>query len=134
MVDTTSTVPVISGGSTVFQQNVTLDPSANVTPQSVPRVNGSPVATDNPMPTADANGAAFQGTYPFTGTGNTLTATPGRSLGYVCSASGTITVTFPDATAIPVPISAGAAFQSLPFAATQIVLSNGTAGMFWNMK
>jgi len=134
MVDTVGTIPLINGASTVFQQNVTFDINANATPQSVPRTNGAPVSVTNPLNVIDSNSAAYQGVVLFTGSSGVLTAAAQRGVIFICTASGTATMTFPDGSTLPVPIQSGSAIQNLPYSVTQIVLSNGAAGTFWGGK
>lgn len=105
--------------------------TGTVTPHSAPEVNGAVVSTANPMPTVDANGAAFQGV---------VTITPGtpvaaaRSLGYVCTASGNVTLTLADGSTVTLALQASTSLQTLPFAVTNVTLGSGTAGSFWNLK
>ncbi len=90
------------------------------------------VSTGTPLPVADAQSAAFQGVASVT-PGSTVS--PQRSLGYVCTVPGNITITLPDGSTITLPIqTGGGAFQTLPFAVTNLALGSGTAGTFWNLK
>lgn len=59
MADTATTFPIINGASSVQQQNSMTDASGNVTPQSVPRINGAPVSGANPMPTSFPTGSSI---------------------------------------------------------------------------
>jgi len=77
MADTATTFPIINGASAVQQQNAMADASGNVSPQSVPRVNGAPVSNSNPLPTS----------FP---TGSSISQAPLLASG-VASVSGTIT-------------------------------------------
>ena len=86
----------------------------------------------NPVVTADANGAAFQGVVALASGGAAVAAA--RSIGFICTASGTLTLTLADGSSIAVPIVAATNFQTLPFAVTAMVLSGGAAGSFWNLK
>lgn len=92
--------------------------------------NGLLATAANPAPMADQNGAAYQGVVVIT----PGTSTPAlRSLGYICTAAGNITLTLADASTITVPIAVGG-FATLPFAVTNVALGSGTAGNFWNLK
>lgn len=82
------------------------------------------------LATADANGAAYQGAVPIA-SGTPFTA--GRGIGYVCTSAGTMTLTLANSSSIAVPIIASPGLQTLPFAATGLVLSGGAAGSFWNL-
>ena len=85
-----------------------------------------------PLPTLDGNNAGYQGAVVMTP--GTFTYAPQRAIGFVCAASGTMTVTLSDASTMAIPVQAAPSFQALPLAATSIVLSAGTAGTFWNLK
>jgi len=76
--------------------------------------------------------ASYQGVVSITP--GSLT-TPGRAIGYVCTAAGNITLDLVDGSSITLPISTAAgAFQVLPFAVSNLALGTGTAGQFWNLK
>lgn len=80
---------------------------------------------------SDINNAAYQGSsviVPGTAT------TAGRSVAYVCTAAGNITITLPDASTMTFGIVASPALQTLPFAATLLALGTGTAGTFWTVR
>ena len=80
---------------------------------------------------ADSNSAAFQGVVALTpGTAYT----PLRSLGFVCTGAGNITLTLADGSTITLGIVASTTLQTLPFAVSQVALGSGTAGTFWNLK
>lgn len=79
----------------------------------------------------DSSGAAYQGSSVITpGTA----AAPGRSVGYVCTTAGNITITLPDGSTMTFGISASADLQTLPFAVTLLTLNGSTAGSFWTLK
>lgn len=79
----------------------------------------------------DTNSAAFQGVVAITpGTA----VAPQRSLGFVISSSGAVTLTLADASTITLTLPASTAFQTLPFAVTNVALGSGAAGSFWNLK
>jgi hypothetical protein len=80
---------------------------------------------------ADTNSAAFQGAVPIT-PGTALAA--GRAIGFICSASGNITLTIVDGSTITLPITVANQFQTFTFAVTNVALGSGTAGTFWNLK
>lgn len=84
----------------------------------------------NPLVTADANDAAFQGVISITPSTPVVAA---RSLGYVCTTSGNVTLTLADGSAITLALTASTSFQTLPFAVTDVTLA-GAAGTFWNLK
>ncbi len=94
---------------------------------SLPR----PVSDQSPLPAVDANSAAFQGVIAIT-PGTATTAE--RSLGFICTTSGTVTLTLADGSTITLGLIASSAFQSLPFAVTNVALGSGTAGTFWGLK
>ena len=80
---------------------------------------------------SDTQSAAFQGVVAMTaGT----SYTPQRSVGFVCTAAGPITLILADGSTITLGITASPAFQSLPFAVASYTLGAGTAGTFWNLK
>lgn len=75
------------------------------------------------------------------GFGGVVAITPGtpvaaqRTLGYICTVAGNITLTLADTSTITLPIAvAGGNFQTLPFAVTNVALGGSTAGTFWNLK
>lgn len=95
--------------------------------------SGAPIGVPgNPVATADSNNAGIQGVVAIA-PGTATTAQ--RALGYVCTAAGAVTLTLADASTITVPIAVnGGAFQSMPFAVTNLALGAGTAGTFWGLK
>ncbi len=104
------------------------DGAKSLTVIGCPSSDGSATIRDCVL---DGNGAAFTGVVAIT-PGTPVAA--GRSVGFVCTAAGNITLTMADASTITLPIMASASFQTLPFAATNLVLGSGTAGSFWNLK
>ena len=81
---------------------------------------------------ADSNSAAFQGVVAIT-PGTATTAL--RSLGFIITAAGNVTLTLADNSTLTIPLqTSGGAFQVLPFAVTNVALGSGTAGSFWNLK
>lgn len=88
-------------------------------------------AVGGTLKTADANGAAYQGVVAIT----PGTATPAlRSLGYICTTAGNVTLTLADGSTITLGLAVATTFQTLPFAVTNVALGTGTAGTFWNLK
>ncbi len=85
-------------------------------------LNGQLLGSTNPLPTGDANNAAFQGVVSMT-VGTSYPA--GRSLAANCGAAGNISLTFADASTLVVPAVVG--FQTFPFAVTSINASGTTA-------
>jgi hypothetical protein len=79
----------------------------------------------------DSNSAAFQGSTLIT-PGAAFTA--GRSVGFVCTAAGNITLTLPDGSTMTFGISVNPDLQTLSFAATNLALGSGAAGTFWSLK
>ena len=83
------------------------------------------------LPTADANGAAFQGEVAMTVGGPAVAA--GRSLKVVCTAAGGVSVTYVDGTTGVWPVVVGT--QTLPIAVTAVNTSGTTAtAAFSNLK
>ncbi len=82
-------------------------------------------------PVTDINSAAFQGVVAIT-PGTATTAL--RSLGFIVTTAGNVTLTLADASTITLPLAASPQFQTLPFAVTNVALGSGTAGTFWNLK
>lgn len=84
-----------------------------------------------PLPVVDSNSAAFQGV---------VAVTPGtptaalRSIGFVITTAGPVTLTLADGSTITLALSASPSLQTLPFAVTSVALGSGTAGQFWNLK
>lgn len=78
----------------------------------------------------DPNNAAFQGVTVIT-PGTPFTA--GRSIGFVLTTGCPETITFVDTSTITLTLTANAALQTLPFAATNVTAS-GCVGTFWNLK
>ena len=99
----------------------------SVNPFGLPR----PVSDQSRLPVLDPNAAAFQGVAAIT-PGTPTTAQ--RSLGFICTASGAVTLTLADGSTITLGLAASTAFQSLPFAVTNVALGSGTAGSFWGLK
>jgi hypothetical protein len=79
---------------------------------------------------SDPNNAPFANAIAIT-PGNTFTA--GRSIAFVVTVAGNITLTFGSGNTMTFPVVASAALQTLPFAATQLTLGTGTSGNFWNL-
>ncbi len=71
---------------------------------------GSGAAT--PTYVLDANSAAFQGVVAIT---PGVATPPQRSIGFICTASGAITLTLADTSTVTIGLVASPAFQSLPF-------------------
>jgi len=64
-----------------------------------------------------------------------IATTPGRAIGFICTAAGSFTLTLADGSTITLPITTTAgAFQVLPFSVSSLALGTGTAGTFWNLK
>lgn len=80
---------------------------------------------------SDTNSAAFGGAVSVT-PGTPFAA--GRSIGFVCTTAGNITVTLSDTSTMTFPIVVSPSLQTLPLAATNITLGSGTAGTFWSLK
>ena len=115
------------GGSGSAGGSVTAPGTSGSAAQAIQGVTGGV-----PLMTADANGAAFGGVVALT-PGTAVSAA--RSLGYLCTGAGNITLTLADGSSLTVLIStANGAFQTLPFAVTQVTLGTGTAASFWNLK
>ena len=116
-----------SGSSGSSGGSVTSAGTGGTTAQAIQGIPGGV-----PMPTADANGAAFGGVIAVP-PGTPVTA--GRSLGFVCTSAGNVTLTFADSSTLTMGIAtANAAFQTLPFAVIQVTLGTGTSASFWNLK
>jgi hypothetical protein len=131
MTDSPSVLAVIDGSGVSRTLGMMLDgTSATQYPQHQPRVNSAPVSATNPMPVIDINGAAFQGVVPIS---PGIPVLPARSLGFICTTAGNVTLTLADNSSITLAIPASTSFQSLPFAVTNVVLA-GAAGIFWNLK
>jgi hypothetical protein len=90
-----------------------------------------PAGSNNIGLVTDTNSAAFQGVTAIT-PGTPVAAA--RSLGFICTSAGTITLTLADSSVIAFPIVVSASLQTVPFAVTNVVLSAGAAGSFWNLK
>lgn len=127
-----ASLPLPSGAATAVKQPA---PGLAGTPSAdVLTVQGNPAGAPLPVSgtVADSNSAPFLGVAPIT-PGVTVAAQ--RSLGFICTAAGTVTLTLADASTLTIPLAVSAgAFQMLPFAVTKIALSNGTAGSFWGLK
>lgn len=82
-------------------------------------------------PVTDINSAAFQGVVAIT-PGTATTAL--RSLGFIVTTAGNVTLTLADSSTITLALAASPQFQTLPFAVTNVALGSGTAGTFWNLK
>ena len=107
----------VSGSVSVSNFPVTQAVSGNVT------VSGT---------VADSNSAPFLGVAQLTPGGTAVAAQ--RSVGFVCTAGGNATFTFPDASTITLALAPSAQLQTLPFAVTGVALGTGAAGTFWNLK
>lgn len=84
------------------------------------------------MEVSDIQSAPFRGVVSIT-PGTPLQSQ--RSIGYICTAAGNATFTLLDGSTLTIPlVTAGGAFQTLPFAVTNITLGGGTAGTFWQLK
>ncbi|WP_158933010.1 hypothetical protein [Acidisphaera sp. S103] len=92
---------------------------------------GSVTVTGTP-PVSDINSAAFAGSTVITP--GTAISTPGRSIAFVCTTSGSITITLPDSSSMTFPIIASASLQTLPFNPTLLTLGSGTVGTFWTVR
>ena len=80
----------------------------------------------------DANSAAFQGAVPITPGIPTAAL---RSIGFIVATQGNVTLTLADGSTLTIPLqTAGGAFQTLPFAVTDVSLGAGTVASFWNLK
>jgi hypothetical protein len=90
-----------------------------------------PPGTNSIGTVADTNSAPFLG---FTAITNGTAFTQGRSIAFLCTASGTATFTMSDGSSIAWPITASTSMQVLPLAATNVVLSGGAAATFWIAK
>lgn len=104
--------------------------SGSLAAHSVPEVNGSAVSAANPLPTADAANAAFSGVVAIT---PGVAVAAARSLGFVITTGGTVTLTLSDASTITLTLAASPQLQTLPFAVTNVALGTA-AGTFWNLK
>ena len=111
------TTQAVSGAVSVSNLPATQAVSGNVT------VSGT---------VADSNSAPFLGVTQLTPGGAAVAAQ--RSVGFVCTAGGNATFTFPDASTITLALSPSAQLQTLPFALTGVSLGTGAAGTFWNLK
>ena len=117
-------VPNVVSGQVPFWIDTT---DTGVNPFGLPR----PVSDQSRLPVADPGAAAF---------GGVVAVTPGvataaqRSLGFICTSSGSVTLTMADGSVITLGLIASPAFQSLPFAVTNVALGAGTAGSFWGLK
>ena len=102
-------------------------------PGPAPRATATPVtlATDQPaISTTDPANSAFQGVIAIT-PGTVVAAT--RSIGFICTNAGNITLTLANGSTMTLPIAAAASLQTLPLAVTNITLGTGTAGTFWGL-
>lgn len=91
-----------------------------------------PVQAGQGLPVSDGNSAAWQGVVALT-PGSASPATPGRGLGFVCTAPGTLTMTLANGSTMAFPIAASAFLQTLGFAVTGVARSGGAAGAFWSL-
>ncbi len=115
-------------------QAVAVDASGNIM-QSGGGTSGTVAqgaAGNAAWPVADGNSAAWQGVVALT-PGSATPATPGRGLCFYCTAAGTLTLTFANASTMAFPIAASSSLQTLDFAVTGVALSGGAAGSFWNL-
>ena len=117
-------VPSVVSGQVPFWIDTT---DSSVNPFGLPR----PVSDQSRLPVLDPGGQAFQGVIAVTP--GTVTAAQ-RSLGFICTSSGSVTLTLQDGSTITLGVIASPSFQSLPFAVTNIALGSGTAGSFWGLK
>ena len=94
---------------------------------------GSPCAIgSSPTCLGDTNDSAFGGVVPLTvGTPDTQAR---RSLGFVCTSSGSLTLLLPDGSSITVPIQGSPYFQTLPFATFEVSAGTATCANIWNLK
>ena len=125
-------LPLPAGAATAARQpalGLAGAPSADVlTVQG--NVAGAPLPVSGTI--TDSNSAPFMGVVPITPGTPVL---PQRSIGFICTASGNVTLTLADASTLTLPISiGGGAFQLLPFAVTNVTLATGTTGLFWGLK
>jgi hypothetical protein len=79
---------------------------------------------------SDNNSAPFASVVAIT-PGTAFTA--GRSIGYICTTAGNITLTFANSSTITFPIVASASLQTLPFSPVNLALGTGTVASFWNL-
>lgn len=93
--------------------------------------SGAVAQANAPWATLDSNNAAFQGVIAIT-PGTPVTAT--RSLGFLCTVAGNVTLTLADTSTITVGLVTSTTLQTLPFAVTNVALGTGTAGSFWGLK
>ncbi len=98
---------------------------------TMPAAGAPGSVASTPTYVLDANSAAFQGVVGITP--GTATS-PLRSIGFICTASGQVTLTLADSSTITLGLVASPAFQSLPFAVSNVALGSGTAGTFWGLK
>lgn len=131
MADTSTTLSIKDGGGSSKAVIANQDGSGNLVPHHVLRVQGAELSVANPVPTSDANGAAFLGVVAIT-PGTPFIA--GRSIGFVITNAGNVTFTFSDSSTLTVAMAVNTSLQTYPFAATNIALGSGTAGSFWNFK
>ena len=90
-----------------------------------------PVSDQSRFPVTDSSGGAFQGVVAIM-PGTPTTAQ--RSVGFICTSAGNVTLTLADGSTLTVAVAASSAFQSLPFAVTNVALGAGTAATFWGLK
>lgn len=133
--DNPSSWSVRDGNGYPKSSNNTVDSAGNLTPQHAIRTNGAPVEVGNPLPTQDANGAAFGGVVQIT-LGTAFPA--GRSIAFVCTVSGDVDLVFQDGstwTGYPLQASPGAV-QTLPYALSKMSLSAGSTAVVtaWILK
>lgn len=77
MSDTQTTWEVRDGRGFLRPANITEDQSGNLTPEFVPRVNGAPAGSNNPIP---VNGQVFQAPFALTfSASGTCSSTPGEA-------------------------------------------------------
>ena len=101
-------------------------------PVSTMPASGAPGSgASTPSYVMDANSAAFQGVVAITPGAPTVAQ---RSLGFVCTAAGPVTLTLADASTLTLSLVASPTFQSLPFAVSNVALGTGTAGTFLGLK
>lgn len=152
MVDTTGSITIRAGDNSTFPSPVSIEPGSSArTPMVVLRtIDGTPVGSSGAgganLPTADATAAtkldaihtaltaSTLSTSDVNNTGfigaSTITSgtafTAGRSIGFICTTSGTITVVFQDTSTLTVNVTADPSFQTLPFVATNVTVNSPT--------
>jgi hypothetical protein len=129
-----TTFPVINGNGGLQQNNAEQNSGGAFSPHSVPEVAGAAVTVQNPMPSADANNAAFHGATVLTpGTPVSVTAA-GYSFAWVCTTPGLGSITLPDSSVLPYFFFSNSGGLSRD-AFTVLNVSVGAASgcTFWNL-